>query len=67
VRSGDGETFRRTGDVGLDERRRVLVGGRGEGRVGEVLLKLSGDFIGPDAYREKSNKVSESTSRAWGL
>lgn len=67
VRAGDGETLRSPGDVRLDERRRVLVGGRGEGRVGEVLLKLSGDFVRPDAYREKSNKVSGSTSWAWDL
>lgn len=64
VRSGDGETFRSPGDVGLDERRRVLVGGCGEGRVGEIFLELSGDFVRPDAYREKSNKVSGSTSCA---
>lgn len=61
VRSGDGEAFRRTGDVGLDERRRILVGGCGEGRVGEILLELSGDFIGPDAYMAKQNSVNGST------
>jgi hypothetical protein len=49
VRTGDGETFRSPGYVGLDERRRVLVGGGGEGRVGEILLELSRDFVRPDA------------------
>lgn len=49
VRSGDSEPFRCTRDVRLDERRRILVGGGGEGRVGEILLELSGDFVRPDA------------------
>ena len=62
VRSGDGEAFRRTGDVRLDEGRRVLVSGRGEGRIGEILLELSGDFIGPDAYMvAKQNSMNGST------
>jgi hypothetical protein len=64
VRSGDRETFRSPGHVRLDERRRVLVSGRGEGRVGEIFLELSGDFVRPDAYVAKQNSVSGSTSCA---